>query len=60
MWQARAGCALVVHVARMQNDRVLRARLEPGVLFALFLVAHLTYSVEQVVEIYTHFKGILY
>ena len=50
----------MVHVARMQNDRVLRARLEPGVLFALFLVAHLTYSVEQVVEIYTHFKGTLY
>ena len=37
-------------------EHVLRARPVPSVLFALLIVAHLTYSVDKVVEIYSHFK----
>ena len=50
----------MVHVAEIQMDHVLRARPVSSVLFALLIVADLIYSVDQVVEIYSHFKGILY
>ena len=46
----------MVHAAEIQMEHVLRARPVPGVLFVLLIVAHLTYSVDKVVEICSHFK----
>ena len=46
----------MVHVAEIQMEHVLRARPVPSVLFALLIVAHLAYSVDKVLEIYSHFK----